>query len=196
MKVIKSYLFLYKFYLILHNKFMSIYELFIFYIFYSFLGWVWEELICAFTNKKLLKRGFGFGPLCFVYGSGAVGVLILLDGIKNEVNTFVLFLMCGVITCGIEYITSFYMEKFYNKRWWDYSYMKYHINGRVCLIGFIIFGMFSVIILKYINPYLLMWIRLLFTKRALRWISVSMFVLYVVDMIRGVVLVSYWRVFD
>ena len=54
--------------------------------------------------------------------------------------------------CTLEYITSWAMEKLFHARWWDYSNMRFHINGRVCLLGFCAFGVLSVVLLWWIHP--------------------------------------------
>ena len=44
------------------------------------------------------------------------------------------------------------MEKIFNARWWDYSYMKYNINGRICLETMLPFGILGSVIINFINP--------------------------------------------
>src|SRR5699024_2052029 len=65
------------------------------------------------------------------------------------------FIEGAFVACVIEYITSWAMEKLYHRRWWDYSDKAFHANGRVCLEGFLVFGVFSVVAVKFVQPYLL-----------------------------------------
>lgn len=59
----------------------------------------------------------------------------------------------SIIICGVlEYFTSYFMEKIFKARWWDYSQRSFNINGRVCLQNLILFGIASVIIVYVINP--------------------------------------------
>ncbi len=44
------------------------------------------------------------------------------------------------------------MEKLFHARWWDYSKRKFNINGRVCLIGAVVFGAFSTVLVLWIHP--------------------------------------------
>ena len=44
------------------------------------------------------------------------------------------------------------MEKLFHRRWWDYSQKAFNLNGRVCLEGFICFGLFSVVAIDYVQP--------------------------------------------
>lgn len=61
----------------------------------------------------------------------------------------------SVIICSfIEYFTSYFMEKKYHARWWDYSNKKFNINGRICLETLIPFGILGVAIMYGTNPIL------------------------------------------
>ena len=44
------------------------------------------------------------------------------------------------------------MEKIFNARWWDYSDFKFNLNGRICLLGAVVFGAFSVLLIKVLHP--------------------------------------------
>ena len=103
---------------------------------YSVIGWVYESTICSIGQRKLINRGFLNGPYCPIYGTGAVLVLLVLGRIQNPV---LLFFAGAVLTCSLEYLTSWLMEKLFHARWWDYSKRKFNIGGRVCLIGAIVF---------------------------------------------------------
>jgi len=118
---------------------------------YSLLGWCGEMVYCSLGQGKLCeKRGFLNGPLCPIYGHGAIVVLLCLDGgCKNPVLTF---LLGAVLTSMVEYITSYAMEKLFHMRWWDYSRYRFHINGRVCLLNSTLFGIASVFLCHIANP--------------------------------------------
>ncbi len=66
----------------------------------------------------------------------------------------VLFVMSTLICSIIEYLTSYFMEKKYHARWWDYSNKKFNINGRICLETLIPFGILGVAIMYGTNPIL------------------------------------------
>lgn len=117
---------------------------------YSFIGWIIEVIYTLVTDKRLVNRGFLIGPICPIYGAGSVLLILLLDNYKNDF--FVLFLGSVFICSILEYLTSYFMEKIFNARWWDYSYMKYNINGRICLETMLPFGILGSIIINFINP--------------------------------------------
>ena len=146
---------------------------------YSIIGWVYESTICSIGHRKLINRGFLNGPYCPIYGTGAVLVLLVLGRIQNPV----LLLFAGaVVTCSLEYLTSWLMEKLFHARWWDYSKRKFNIGGRVCLIGAVVFGAFSVVLVLVLHPFVKSLTDRL-TDAALNWICAILFVGIVSDLV-------------
>lgn len=146
---------------------------------YSIIGWVYESTICSIGHRKLINRGFLNGPYCPIYGTGAVLVLLVLGRIKNPV---LLFFAGALVTCSLEYLTSWLMEKLFHARWWDYSKRKFNIGGRVCLIGAVVFGAFSVVLVLVLHPFVKSLTDRL-TDAALNWICAILFVGIVSDLV-------------
>lgn len=120
---------------------------------YAVAGWIMESTSISIRNKKFVNRGFLIGPVCPIYGYGVVLVSILLH--KYQDDMIITFFM-SIIICGLlEYFTSFFMEKIFNARWWDYSQKKFNINGRVCLENLVLFGLASCFIIYIVNPFLI-----------------------------------------
>ena len=119
---------------------------------YSFCGWIWESLVCPIaTGHKIHNSGFLTGPCIPIYGSGAIVVCALFPISKDW---SLIFIEGAIVACFIEYLTSYLMEKMFHARWWDYSQMRFNLNGRICLEGFFIFGFFSVTAVKNVQPHL------------------------------------------
>ena len=146
---------------------------------YSIIGWVYESTICSIGHRKLINRGFLNGPYCPIYGTGAVLVLLVLGRIQNPV---LLFFAGAVVTCSLEYLTSWLMEKLFHARWWDYSKRKFNIGGRVCLIGAVVFGAFSVVLVLVLHPFVKSLTDRL-TDAALNWTCAILFVGIVSDLV-------------
>lgn len=125
-------------------------ELLIWLVFYSVAGWVYESFICSVETRYFINRVFLNGPYCPIYGFGAVFDLTILGRIENP---FLLFFLGAIVACTLEYLTSYVMEKIFHARWWDYSEWKFNINGRVCLLGAVVFGVFSVVLILWIHPF-------------------------------------------
>ena len=89
---------------------------------YCFFGWVWESFVLPLSRKQLpYNRGFLYGPWIPIYGFGAILVIVLFDIRHVNYPFYVLVLGGGVVSCLLEYITSFIMEELFHRRWWDYS---------------------------------------------------------------------------
>ncbi|MCR5207302.1 MAG: putative ABC transporter permease [Eubacterium sp.] len=125
---------------------------FLWFIIYSVGGWVMETLLYLIRDKKVVKRGFLFGPLCPIYGfGGCLSALLIYGRFKN---VFIVFLIGTLLTSALEYITHFVMEKLFHAMWWDYSDRRFNLNGRIYLKGSILFGLGVVIIVELIQPLL------------------------------------------
>lgn len=123
---------------------------FLYFILYSFLGWAYESTLCSITGKKLVNRGFLTGPLCPVYGFGALLILLVFDDPKAGLVP--LFLSSMVLTSTVEYLTSVILERLFHTRWWDYSGRPFNIHGRVFLLGALVFATFSVLLVRVLHP--------------------------------------------
>ncbi|MDE6284235.1 MAG: putative ABC transporter permease [Bacilli bacterium] len=134
---------------------ISIY--FLLFILYSFIGWCGEIVIYYFINKRIINRGFLMGPCCPIYGCGCVLLTILLS--KYTDDLVVLFCLSMIICSVLEYFTSWAMEVIFKMRWWDYSHIKFNVNGRICLTYAIPFGIIGTLVVKYINPFLIYWLN-------------------------------------
>lgn len=110
------------------------------------------EVGCKLVElKKFINRGFLIGPYCPIYGWGCILIIILLNKYTND--PLVLFIMAIVICSILEYFTSYFMEKLFKARWWDYSRRKFNINGRICLETMIPFGLLGCLIMYFVNPF-------------------------------------------
>lgn len=154
-------------------------------IIYSILGWCGEMIYCSAGQRKLCeKRGFLNGPVCPIYGHGALVVLLCLHGgCKNPLLTF---LLGAVLTSLVEYITSFAMEKLFHMRWWDYSQYKFHLNGRVCLLNSTLFGLASVFLCHFANPPISAWLAGLLASGAAVPLSLIHLAVYLTDIVLSV----------
>lgn len=125
-------------------------ENFILFTIYSFLGWIAETIYCFILDGKYTNRGFLNGPICPIYGFGAILVINLLGKYSN--NLIVLFSMSILIAAIIEYITSYGLEKIFNLSLWDYSKHKFNLNGRISLWNLLLFGLLAVAMIHIIHP--------------------------------------------
>lgn len=118
----------------------------------SFMGWLWEVVLYIFYEHSFINRGVLFGPWLPIYGCGTILILILLQRLARHV--FLLFFAIMLLAGIIEYSTSWYLETFKGTRWWDYRDFLFNIQGRVCLIGLVIFGIGGCLLIYYLAPWL------------------------------------------
>lgn len=145
---------------------------------YAIAGWIMETTTISIRNKKFVNRGFLVGPVCPIYGYGVVLVSVLLKKYQEDiVATFCM----SIIICGLlEYFTSFFMEKIFKARWWDYSQKKFNINGRICLENLVLFGIASCIIVYIVNPFIIGKINLI-PQNIQSLIIILLLLIHVVD---------------
>lgn len=151
---------------------------FLLFIIYSFLGWLMEVSITLVHDKKFVNRGFLIGPICPIYGYGVIGILFLIG---NNNNDFLAVFLKSILICSVlEYFTSYFMEKVFKARWWDYSNKKFNINGRICLETMIPFGVLGTLCFYIINPLILKIINSINSKLKLI-IGIIFFIIYIID---------------
>lgn len=120
---------------------------------YSIIGWFWESFLCSsFELRRLFNRGFLIGPYCPIYGIGATLSFLLLKNINSK---SMIFLFSAIVSCLLEYIIGYILEKIFDKKWWDYNDYAFQIHGRVCLYGLVIFGLSNVLIVKFTTPFII-----------------------------------------
>ena len=120
---------------------------------YSFLGWYIEVTLKYFQFHRFINRGFFTGPILPIYGSGAALITVAVSSLARFEygygSTFALsFVICGTL----EYLTSYWMEKRFHARWWDYSQKPMNLHGRVWIGNLMLFGLGGVAIIHIINP--------------------------------------------
>ena len=109
----------------------------------GFIGWIWEVLLEFLTDGIFVNKGTLIGPYLPIYGFGCLLILLLFTNVKMRKiasNLLLSFVLICVIFTFLEYGTSFYLEKVYGMRWWDYSDYYFNLNGRISLITSILFG--------------------------------------------------------
>ena len=170
-----------------------IFKFFLLFIIYSFMGWLMEVIVVSIAKHKLSSRGFLIGPVCPIYGVSVVAMTLLLTRYGDDY--FTLFCMSFLICTVIEYSTSIIMEKLFKTRWWDYTQKRFNLNGRVCLQNSILFGILGVLVIKFLNPFIMSFIDKL-PNVIFNSLSITILIILLVDIslsfnvmckIRGVV---------
>lgn len=122
----------------------------IYFFIYSALGWILETIFCLITLGVFNKRGFLYGPVCPIYGFGAILLIQCLHG--KKVNIFGKFFIAMIAFTFIEYVASAVLEDLFGLRWWDYSNDILNFQGRISLPYSIAWGVMGVIFVEIIHP--------------------------------------------
>jgi len=123
---------------------------------YSFLGWVYETILLTVQNRKWENRGFLFGPICPIYGVGAVTIILLMALTQRhgiELRAWQVFAVSVVGSAILEYFTSWGLEKLFHAKWWDYSNWPLNLQGRISLLTSLGFGLAGLLIVYCLAPF-------------------------------------------
>ncbi|MCM1060997.1 MAG: putative ABC transporter permease [Eubacterium sp.] len=129
----------------------SLYELFLIFCFWSFIGWCIEVVDMAYETGEYQNRGFLNMPICPIEGFGMIMVIIFFKEIKNTVIP--LFIASTILCTAFELLVGLGMEKIFHARWWDYSHMKFNYKGYICLRNSLFFGGGCVLCVRVVEPF-------------------------------------------
>lgn len=125
------------------------------FIIYSFLGWVYETIYCIIKSGKWENRGFLYGPICPIYGTGAAVISVIMKlTLENEIvlELWQVFLISAVGSAVLEFVTSWSLEKLFHAIWWDYSNLPLNVQGRISLFTSLGFGLGGLLVVYLIAP--------------------------------------------
>ena len=171
---------------------MTYYQIFSYFIIYSFIGWCVEVVFHAVRFGRVINRGFLNGPVCPVYGFGVIlvfGVLNIIAALYSPTGGVagipipILYVLGLLLTSFVEFMGGFLLDKFFHARWWDYRNEKFNIGGYVCLKFSLIWGAGIVLIVRIFHPMLIEQNLNRFPEQIGRWILVVMYAAYVTDVI-------------
>ena len=158
----------------------NVLNIFFYLLLYSFIGWVLESIFKSFLEKQLVNSGFLKGPFCPIYGFGALIMLLTLNWLKG--NIVLLFIISFFVLTIWEYIAGVVLEKVFKTKYWDYTDNFLNINGRVCLMNSIFWGILGVVFISYVNPFVEEKIALI-PHDVLLYSTIIIYIFVVIDII-------------
>ena len=130
---------------------ISIWRILAYFVVYSVAGFIIETIFGLLTKGVLESRkSFLYGPFCSIYGLGAVLMILPLQ--KYKKNNYTLFFAGFFIGSIIEYMVSLVGELIFHIKWWDYSDQMFNINGRICVLFSLFWGLLAIYLMLDINP--------------------------------------------
>lgn len=117
-----------------------------------YTGYAVETLWCLIKNGYIeSRRSLVLGHLSVAYGMGAVLLTLILVRFQGAAwwKIFLISFFSGTVT---EYICSLGQEICFGSVAWDYSHLPLNINGRVCLLYSVFWGVIGLGWVKLIMP--------------------------------------------
>lgn len=151
---------------------MTFYKLFWVFFIGCFAGVVLETIYCLIQRGHYESRvGLIYGPFNLVYGIGALCLSSALYQFRNRGRVFS-FVGGFVVGSVVEYACSWFQEVCFGSTSWDYSNMPYNLNGRICLLYSIFWGILGIFWIKDIYPRMAKWILKIPNKvgKPLTWV--------------------------
>ena len=127
------------------------YLYFLYFIIFSVIGWLLETCFSFYSLGYFTKRGFLYGPLCPIYGWGAIILILFFRTYKK--HNLKLFIYAAIIFSIFEYFVSFAMEAMFSLKWWDYSNEFMNLNGRIGIFYSFAWGIIAILFINLIYPF-------------------------------------------
>ena len=92
---------------------MTYFQICLYFLVYSFGGWVVEVIFHAVALGKVINRGFLNGPVCPVYGFGVLSVFALLNTIQSgghQMSEGMIFVFGFVLATAVELIAGWLLD--------------------------------------------------------------------------------------
>ena len=130
------------------------YEVVMWFLTYSMMGWLVESIYMSFCNHKITNRGFAKGPFCpkrhnqisqqilirYVFSVlGMIGGLVLL------------FFLGSFLATTLEFLTALVMKRIFGEIWWDYHEKPFNYRGIICLESSIAWGFYTLFLFMFLQ---------------------------------------------
>ena len=125
------------------------YEVVMWFLTYSMMGWLVESIYMSFCNHKITNRGFAKGPFCTIYGFGALTVFFILRPYSD--NSILLFFLGSFLATTLEFLTALVMKRIFGEIWWDYHEKPFNYRGIICLESSIAWGFYTLFLFMFLQ---------------------------------------------
>lgn len=129
------------------------YEIIWIFFCYSFAGWLLETIAAGVKQRRFVNRGVVNMPFCVLYGLTAVIITVF----GRELQGVWLFIGSAVVATILEWMAGHLIERIYHEKWWDYSNIKWNLDGYICLPASILWGILALVMMRWGNR-LLFWL--------------------------------------
>lgn len=152
---------------------IAFHDMFYIFLFGCFLGWIVEGIWTLLKKGVLINHSaLVIGPFNIVYGIGAVVLTLALYRVKNssKIEIFTISFFTGSV---LEYVMSYLMELMFGFVAWNYRSKPFNINGRICLIYSLFWGVLGILWIKLIYPFVKKLIAKLNKKESIKLMKIT-----------------------
>lgn len=154
------------------------YEVVMWFLTYSIMGWLVESIYMSFCNHKITNRGFAKGPFCPIYGFGALTVFFILRPYSD--NSILLFFLGSFLATTLEFLTALVMKRIFGEIWWDYHEKPFNYRGIICLESSIAWGFYTLFLFMFLQNIVAAFVAMI-PVRAGRAIGKLILIGYIMD---------------
>lgn len=144
------------------KKLPRIYLYFIYFLIFAFIGWLLETAFSFYSLGHFTKRGFLYGPLCPIYGWGALILIMFFSTYKR--HNLKLFIYSAVVFSIFEYIVGYCLDALFSLKLWDYTADVLNLNGRISIFYSFAWGIIAILFINLIYPFFKKKINLILSK--------------------------------
>lgn len=138
------------------------YIYFMYFLIFAFLGWLLETFYSLYELGHFTKRGFLYGPICPIYGFGAL--ILILYFTKYRGKSLKLFFYSAIVFSIFEYVVSYFLDALFAQKWWDYTNEFFNLNGRISIFYSFVLGISAIIFINHLYPFFKKKINILISK--------------------------------
>ena len=151
----------------------------------SFLGWILETVYAAVKQKRFVNRGLVNGPLCIIYGIVSIMNAVFLQ----ELSIWWVFIGSMILATVIEWSAGHILERIGQGKWWDYSNVKWNLDGYICIPASLLWGILGMLGVSWGNDSLVNLFYLIPERIRAILLWISMWIL-VVDIAATMIILS------
>ena len=129
---------------------LALEKVFLWFLLYSFVGWLWETVLNIVMKKRFVDRGILNGPICPIYGTGVLLMILFFTPLKQNLVLF--YVVAVAVMSSWEYFVAWLLETTTHIKYWDYSHFRFNLKGRICLWVALVWGVLSYVVIFFIHP--------------------------------------------
>ena len=146
----------------MNKKIEKFKDIMTYFIFFGFIGWIYEVIIFIIEDHIFVNRGVLYGPWLPVYGFGGMIIYCLFYRLKNKsvkikninIRPLLIFIYITLTAVTVELLTT-YICDFIKTDWrtlWYYGDKFLNFEGRIALKPGLLFGLIGILGIYIIVP--------------------------------------------